>query len=76
MTKTHLLLNLRTQVVTHRGTGFWDRVTIPKRFPVSETAVLIFDMWDDHWCRGAAERAAVLAEKANVVIGAARAIGV
>jgi len=76
VTKTHLLLNLRTQVVTHRGTGFWDRVTIPKRFPVSETAVLICDMWDDHWCRGAAERAAVLAEKANVVVGAAREIGV
>ena len=68
MTNTHLLLNLRTQVVTHRGTGFWDRVTIPKRFPVRETAILICDMWDDHWCGGAVERGAVLAEKANGVI--------
>ena len=76
MTNPHLLLNLRTQVVTHRGTGFWDRVTIPKLFLVPETAILICDMWDDHWCRGAAERGAVLAEKANGVIAAAREIGV
>ena len=76
MTNTHLLLNLRTQVATHRGTGFWDRVTIPKRFPVRETAILICDMWDDHWCGGAVERGAVLAEKANGVIAAAREIGV
>ena len=75
-TKTHLLLNLQTQVVTHRGSGFWDRVTIPKRFPVAETAILVCDMWDDHWCKGAARRAAVLAKKADGVLRAARQIGV
>ena len=70
--KTYLLLNLRTQVVTHRGSDFWDQVTIPKRFPVAETAILLCDLWDDHWCSGAARRAAVLAEKANGAIAAAR----
>ncbi len=74
--KSYLLLNLRTQVVTHRGSGFWDQVTVPKRFPVAETAILLCDLWDGHWCSGAARRAAPLAEKANGVIAAARRDGV
>ncbi len=72
----HLLLNLRTQVVTLKSTGFWDRVTVPKLFPVAETALLLCDLWDDHWCRAAAKRTAAIAERANGVIAAARAKGV
>ena len=73
---TELLLNLRTQVVTHRGTRFWDQVTIPKLFPVAETAILLCDLWDDHWCSAAARRTSDIAERANVVVGKARANGV
>ena len=60
---SHLLLNLRTQVVTLKSTGFWDRVTVPKLFPVAETALLLCDLWDDHWCRAAAKRTAAIAER-------------
>ena len=73
---SHLLLNLRTQVVTLKSTGFWDRVTVPKLFPVAETALLLCDLWDDHWCRAAAKRTAAIAERANGVVAAARAKGV
>ena len=72
----YLLLNLRTQVVTFKSTGFWDRVTVPKLFPVAETALLLCDLWDHHWCKAATKRAAAIAERANRVVAAARANGV
>ena len=42
----------------------------PKR-----TALIVCDMWDDHWCKSAARRVAELAGPMNEVIRAARARG-
>ena len=42
----------------------------------SETAVIICDMWDHHWCRSAETRAAELAPRMNVLVGTLRADGV
>jgi hypothetical protein len=39
------------------------------------TAVIICDMWDDHWCKSAARRCAALAPKVNEFAQAARALG-
>ncbi len=44
--------------------------------PVSQTAILICDMWDKHWCSGATERVEALAIKMAPVIDAARARGI
>ena len=55
----------RVQVV-HRQVR-WE----PKR-----TAVIICDMWDDHWCKGASARVAEIAPKMNEVVSAARKRGV
>ena len=41
-----------------------------------KTAFIICDMWDDHWCRGAARRVGELAEPMNRMIAAARRRGV
>jgi nicotinamidase-related amidase len=41
-----------------------------------ETAIVVCDMWDVHWCRGATQRVAELAPVMNEVIGAARKLGV
>lgn len=41
-----------------------------------ETALVICDMWDDHWCQGAARRVAELAGPMNEMIKTARAKGV
>lgn len=71
-----LRLNLRTRVETFKGSGVWDEVIIQKDFPVAETAILICDMWDKHWCRGATERVAAMAPVMNSVIGTARKNGV
>ncbi len=41
-----------------------------------KTALIICDMWDNHWCRGAAERVKELAEPMNKVVQEARCRGV
>ena len=42
----------------------------------SETAIIICDMWDDHYCKSAAQRVGVMALKMNAVLTAARNHGV
>jgi nicotinamidase-related amidase len=39
------------------------------------TAVIICDMWDDHWCKGAAARVVEMAPEMNKVVAAARKQG-
>ncbi len=41
-----------------------------------ETALIICDMWDDHWCKGAAARVTEMAPAMNAVIKKAREQGV
>jgi nicotinamidase-related amidase len=41
-----------------------------------KTALIICDMWDDHWCKSAARRVAEMAGPLNDVVKAARARGV
>src|SRR5665648_304523 len=42
----------------------------------SETAIIICDMWDQHWCKGAAARVAEMAPSMNNVVSIARDRGV
>src|SRR5262245_11614091 len=69
-----LKLNLRsrtavagTEVRVNDKTVTWD----PKK-----TALIICDMWDDHWCKSAARRVAEMAGPLNDVVKQARARGV
>jgi nicotinamidase-related amidase len=41
-----------------------------------ETAIIVCDMWDDHWCKGAAERVAELAGPMNRLLNRTREDGV
>jgi len=43
---------------------------------VSETAIIVCDMWDGHFCRLAAQRVGVMVLRMNQVISAARSHGV
>lgn len=47
-----------------------------RTLPVSQTAIVICDMWDKHWCSGATRRVAALAVKMAPVLDAARARGI
>jgi len=71
-----LRLILRGRKETAKGSNVWEQTMTERTVPVAETAILICDMWDRHWCGGAAKRCAALAEKMNVVVKAARAKGV
>lgn len=73
-----LRLNLRTRVLERDANGhsYWRTVTARKQFSTAEVAILICDMWDNHWSRGAAERCAAMAVRMNEVVAAARARGV
>ncbi|MFQ6133172.1 MAG: isochorismatase family protein [Armatimonadota bacterium] len=71
-----LRLKLRSRVETFKGSGVWDEVTVQKELPVAETAILICDMWDTHWCREASQRCGEIAQRMAPVVEAARAKGV
>src|SRR5262249_47917125 len=71
-----LRLSLRSRVQPFKGVDAWEEVTLRKELPARETALLICDMWDDHWCKPAAKRCDALAKKMAPVIAAARAKGV
>ena len=74
--KNCLRLNLRTRVETFKGSGIWDEVAIQKDFPVAETAILLCDVWDNHWCSGATQRVDVMAPTMNSVVKTARENGI
>ena len=42
----------------------------------SQTALIICDMWDDHWCKSAARRVVELAGPMNEVVRQARSMGI
>jgi len=46
------------------------------RWRPAETAIIICDMWDNHYCQNAARRVKAMAPRMNQVIKAARDIGV
>jgi type 1 glutamine amidotransferase/nicotinamidase-related amidase len=71
-----LRLILRSRVETPKGSNVWIEQSDQKTFPIAETAILICDMWDRHWCSGAAKRCEPLAQKMNPVLKAARDKGV
>ncbi len=73
-----LSLNLRSRTGPGGSTRVSGSAVSERRatWDPRHTAVLICDMWDDHWCRSAARRVAELAGPMNDVIGAARARGV
>jgi nicotinamidase-related amidase len=71
-----LRLRLRSRVALCKGQDEWDEVTLTKDLPVNQTALLLCDVWDRHWCRGATERVDQMAPRMDEVVGFLRAHGV
>jgi hypothetical protein len=63
---TSLTLHLRSRAKSGEAS------TPVARWDPKETAFIVCDMWDDHWCRGAARRVGELAVAMNRVLAAAR----
>ena len=71
-----LLLHLRERRDEPAGSG---KIKVTERtteWDVSETAIIVCDMWDDHHCKLAAQRVGLMAPRMNEVLTAARDRGV
>ena len=70
-------LNKRTQRLqsSENGRVQWDILTTEQVIPAGQTAILICDMWDRHWSRGASERVETMAPRLNEVVQVARQTG-
>jgi len=71
-----LKLELRRMTPTDEGKSQWNQATNRVTWEASATAVVICDMWDKHWCKGATARVAEMAPRMNRVIEELRRRGV
>ena len=76
--ETPVELPLRTQVLRQDAGGHnrWEVVVTQQGIRPSETAIILCDLWDKHWSRGAMERAGEMAPRINEVLRSARSAGV
>lgn len=78
MTKNSVLsLHTRKQRLVKDAEGYtlWQSREEVKTIPAKNTAIIICDVWDHHWCRGAGERLEKLLPRMNMVIQTARSQG-
>lgn len=66
-------LNLRTFVHPFKAGDAWTAASFEQTIPSNKTAIIICDMWDRHWCKGATNRVEQLAQKMEPVLEQARA---
>ena len=71
-----LEVSLRRQVYTETGHNKWDTIEKTTRLNINETAIVIVDMWDKHWCTPETERNKYLSVLVNETITQARNIGI
>ena len=71
-----LKLQLRSRVQVFKGSDQTEEVFLSKEFNPKETALILCDVWDQHWCKKATERCDVLAKKMDAVVKFARSKGI
>lgn len=71
-----LLLHERRRVETSPGSGKFRVQESQVEWDPTQTAIIVCDMWNQHWCQGATARVAEMAPRMNEVLKAARARGV
>ena len=58
------------------GSDSFKLVTETQQWDAAKTAIIICDMWDQHWCKGATKRVSELAPHMNNVLNIAREKGI
>jgi nicotinamidase-related amidase len=58
------------------GTDSFTIVRAKQQWNPAETAIIICDMWDQHWCKGATRRVVEIAPRMNNVLNKAREKGI
>ena len=74
-TSKTLTLPLRTRVQAFKSQDDWRALQFFDTLPVNETAILVCDMWDRHWCQGATDRVNQIAERMAPVLEKAQQSG-
>jgi len=69
-------LPLRTEVQAFKAQGAWQKAQFEEGFSTRESAVVICDMWDHHWCSDAGQRVVEIAHRMEPVLATARAAGI
>lgn len=72
---TGVTVPIRSRVEVFPGRGEWREVALQESLDPAHTAIILCDLWDKHWCRGATTRVGVLTEKINPLLRAARKRG-
>jgi len=70
-------VSLRSQVLAQdeRERNYWKVMVQPATLVASQTVLLLCDVWDKHWCRGATERLVDMVPRMNETVKAVRAKG-
>jgi nicotinamidase-related amidase len=69
-------LRLRTRIQPFHGEGPWVDADFKQNLVIPETAIIITDMWDKHWCSGATRRVGQIAQRMEPLLNKARDAGI
>jgi nicotinamidase-related amidase len=73
--RLHLRLRSQRLAIDASGHASWEVATTEKVVPVARLALILCDVWDSHWSRGARERVEILAPRIDRVVRAVRSRG-
>ena len=76
MVEQPIRISKQMKIPSKLDEGAWDLVSRIEAWKPAETAIIICDMWDKHWCDDATARVTEMAPKMNQVLAIARAKGV
>ena len=71
-----LRVKVRSRAELFKGSGDWQATESPLALDPGRTAVIICDMWDKHWCRGASQRVDGLVARMAATLDRARQRGI
>ena len=66
----------RDELARENGFAVWRTITTDTTWDPSQTALVLCDIWDSHWCRGAVERLNAMTPRMNDVVTACRDRGI
>lgn len=75
-TEDTLPLSIRRQEARTVGRNGWRIIEEEMNWRASETAIIVIDMWNEHWSWGATERVNIMAPRMNIVLQRARQRGI
>jgi nicotinamidase-related amidase len=73
---SRFVVPLQLRVQPFKNSDVWQAVAVRGEFTPGDSAIIVCDMWDKHWCAGATRRVEDLARRMDPVLRRARQTGV